>query len=207
MGARTVKSAYKPDMYFINSILLQPTFSVDSESSDGPSSASVSDLGFNVLAQSETSASLFSSIDGQEEVINMDTAESTKSRARDIQSSASGDDSSSSGGGFSLDGQDAVEKPSVNVQCNQEEDPSDDDDDEEDSDDLHDSPHDDEQFTRHETINKALIAQNKFCVDPYCVELKGRIHVYWYDNDKWYEGTVVNIPCPVCNLGHEWQKA
>ena len=98
---------------------------------------------------------------------------------------------------------DDEEDPSYVLQRNQEDDPSDDDDDEEDSPiDLEDSPPDDEQFTRHETINKALNAQNKFCMDPYRVEENGIIHVYWYDNDRWYPGTVVNIPCEgfYCNV-------
>ena len=78
---------------------------MDSSISDEPS-ASVGDFGFNGLAYSEeTSFSAFSSIDPQEKVINNYTGESTKSRARHIHKSASGDDSSSSGGGFS-EGQD-----------------------------------------------------------------------------------------------------
>ena len=70
--------------------------------------------------------------------------------------------------GFSLDGHDANEKPSENVQSNHDEDPSDDDN-EDSSDDVEDSPDDDEPplgkpsfFTCHETINQALIAQNEF---------------------------------------------
>ena len=71
------------------------------DSSDEPS-ASVGDFGFNGLAHSEeTSVSVFSSIDPQEEAINNDTGESTKSRGHHIHKSASGDVSSSSGGGFS----------------------------------------------------------------------------------------------------------
>eukprot|EP00956_Cyclotella_meneghiniana_P014621 scaffold21973_cov54-Cyclotella_meneghiniana.AAC.1 len=163
-----------------------PTFSVDSEISDGPS-ASVGDFGFNGLAHSEeTSVSMFSSIDPQEEAINNETAESTKSRARYIHKSASGDDSSSRGGGFS-DGQeggssvdddveessndlprnqedgssdddDDEEVPSNVLQRNQEDDPSDDDEDEEDSPiDLEDSRRDDEQFTQHETVYHSVL--------------------------------------------------
>eukprot|EP00956_Cyclotella_meneghiniana_P016322 scaffold25756_cov42-Cyclotella_meneghiniana.AAC.9 len=170
------------DLVLFSSKTRLPTFSVESDSSDGPSgTVTVSDFGINLLAQSETSDLHFLSIDGQEEVINMDTAESTMSGARDKHSSAPGDDSSSSGGdGFSLYGQDAVEKPSGNVQRNHDEDPSDDDEDS--SDDVEDSPHNDESlaepyfFTRYETVNQALIAQNEFYVDPNCVELNGKIH-------------------------------
>ena len=182
--------------------------------SDEPS-ASVGGFGFNGLAHSEeTSFSAFSSIDPQEKVINNDTGESTKSRAHHIHKSASGDDSSSRGGRFS-DGQeesssdddDEEERISSHqgkeailqrIQENNRSDDDDDDDDEDDEDpsvELEDSPPDYEQFIQHETINKALnVQKTKYCMDPYRVEEKGTIHVYWYDVDKWYEGTVVKIP-------------
>ena len=33
-------------------------------------------------------------------------------------------------------------------------------------------------------------------MDPNCVELHGKIHVYYYAMDDWFVGTVVCIPCP-----------